>query len=290
MNKTTLSGQPPVEPNEQQASQSVFELLALPPKTIDFLVRNQKVIVRTSLAIVLVVVTWGVYSGWHSSQKSKSVSDFDQAMQCEGEERIAKLSEVAQKYSSLPAGTWAIIKIAEQKQNDGKLEEAAAEFAAIGDKLKSKNPLKPLLIERLGGIYEKLEQWDKAEEAYISLQQYPAFVSDAYYKSGRVYLSQGKDEQALKQYKLYLAKLNEENDGVRSPEKMVAESIVARLSAGKETEVAEQNNTPAASPEATLEKSDDKSSENATKADEKTAGEQTTPAINTDNEDTVQSN
>jgi predicted negative regulator of RcsB-dependent stress response len=193
-----------IEPPRMAHSPGLLDQLTLPPALVSFLQRHQRVIWLVLAGIVITGVSIAAYSSYRDQRAARALSAYDAAQRAGAENRML-LEDVVQQYGATPSGLWARVDLALQSEADGNIEEAITGFATIRSRLSAASPLKPLVLGKLGTLFEDTENFTAALEAYKALGAISGFETEAYRALGRVYEQQENHLEAQVMYEQYLA-------------------------------------------------------------------------------------
>lgn len=193
-----------IEPPRMAHSPGLLDQLNLPPALVSFFQRYQRVIWLVVAGIVITGISIAAYSSYRDQRAARALSAYDAAQRAGSENRIL-LEEVVQQYGATPSGLWARVDLALQSEADGNIEEAITGFETIRSRLSTASPLKPLVLGKLGTLFEDIGNFNAALEAYKALGTITGFETEAYRALGRVYEQQGSLLEAQAMYEQYLA-------------------------------------------------------------------------------------
>lgn len=193
-----------IEPPRMAPPSGLLDQLNLPPALVDFLHRYKRVIWLVVIGIVITGISIVAYTSYRDQRAARALSAYDAAQRA-GSDNQVLLEEVVRQYGSTPSGLWARVDLALQNERDGNLEEAITRFETIRSRLGATSPLKPLVLGKLGTLYENTENFNEALEAYTALAALSGFEARAHQALGRVYEQQGNLTDAQAMYEQYLA-------------------------------------------------------------------------------------
>ena len=183
----------------------LLEQFNLPPALIGFIRRNQRAVwIVLSLTMTLIVAV-AAFTTYRDYRAGKAASALDAALNAKADQQKL-LEQVAVEYSSTPSGLWAKLELAFLKDKEGQRTEAISRFEAINSGIPGKSLLKPLVLSKLGALYENDKQLDKALASYTGLASMEGFAAEAYRAMGRIYEVQGKPAEAKGMYEKYMEK------------------------------------------------------------------------------------
>jgi predicted negative regulator of RcsB-dependent stress response len=181
----------------------LLEHFNLPPAVIKFIRRNQRAIWTAVTGVVILIVAISAYTSYRQYRIEKAASALDAALVATQDKRQL-LDKVVQEYGSTPSGLWAQIELGFLDEKEGQGAKAITRFEEINTALAAKSLLKPLVLSKLGALYENEKQFDKALALYSELAGRQGFAPDAYRAMGRVNEQLGKTEEAAAMYGKYL--------------------------------------------------------------------------------------
>ncbi|MBM9536333.1 YfgM family protein [Desulfobulbus alkaliphilus] len=193
-----------IEPPRMAHSQGLLDQLNLPPALVNFLYQYQRVIWVVVTGIVIIGISYAAYTSYQDQRFSRGQAAYDAAQRA-GSDNRPQLEEVVRHYGATPSGIWARVDLALHDIRDGNLAEAISQFEIIRSQLDAKSPLKPLVLGKLGVLYENTENFNSALEVYRALGAQAGFEAEALRALGRVYEQQGNLPEALAIYEQYLA-------------------------------------------------------------------------------------
>lgn len=183
----------------------LLEQFNLPPALIRFIRRNQRAVWTVLTAVLVLIVAIAGWTTYRDYRAGKAASALDAALNAKADQQKL-LEQVAAKYSSTPSGLWANLELAFLKDKEGQHADAMARFETISNGLPAKSLLKPLVLSKLGALYENGKQLDKALASYTALASMEGFAAEAYRAMGRIYEIQGKPVEAKGMYEKYMEK------------------------------------------------------------------------------------
>ena len=181
----------------------LLEHFNLPPAVIKFIRRNQRAIWTAVTCVVILIVAASAYTSYRQYRIEKAASALDAALIATQDKRQL-LDKVAQEYGSTPSGVWAQIELGFLDEKEGQGVKAITRFEEINAALAAKSLLKPLVLSKLGALYENEKQFEKALVLYGELAGRQGFAPDAYRAMGRVNEQLGKTAEAAAMYGKYL--------------------------------------------------------------------------------------
>jgi predicted negative regulator of RcsB-dependent stress response len=193
-----------IEPPPVARSSGLLDQFNLPPAVISFLYRYQRTIWMVLAGIVITGVSIAGYSSYRDQIASRALSAYDAAQRA-GAENRPLLEQVVQQYGTTPSGLWARIDLALLDERAGNLEAAIAQFETINARLSTKSPLKPLILSKLGVLYENTDNANAALDVYGALTKQTGFEAEAHRALGRVHEQKGNLSEAAAMYEQFMA-------------------------------------------------------------------------------------
>ena len=105
--------------------EGILEHFNLPPKVIQYIRANHKLIVICISIVVIAVVSWSLYDSHRKSVIQQGATALSEAIDLDGQQKLEKLKEVVAKYGSTTSALWAEVELAHLAMQDGKYGEAA---------------------------------------------------------------------------------------------------------------------------------------------------------------------
>ena len=204
----------------------LLEQFNLPPTFIAFIRRNQRSVWIVISLCFAAAIGFAALTSYQDYRAAKAASALDAALQAKKDTKPL-LEKVSQEFASTPSGAWAKIELAQLAAKEGQRPQAIAQFEAIKSTLSAKSLLKPLVLVKLGGLYETEGQFDKALAVYTELNTQESFAAEAYRSMGRVHEQMKKPAEARAMYEKYL-ELTVSPDGQKSGDP-VRELVQSRL-------------------------------------------------------------
>jgi predicted negative regulator of RcsB-dependent stress response len=209
--------------------EGLLEHFNLPPKTIIFIRKNQRII-QVFLAVVIVaVVAWSLYGSYMEKQREEAATALSLAMEKDADAQAAALSEIVEKYSRTSSSTWAEVELAHLDMKNNNFSSAIGKYAALVQKTESDNPLKPLVIYGLAQAYEGDKKYSEAETQYDLLKDFKGFESIGYISLGRLEETQGHIDKAIAVLNNFV--LSAGDDPAFAQSRSEIENKIARLKA-----------------------------------------------------------
>ncbi len=183
----------------------LLDELNLPPAFVAFLRKNQRTLWIIIVVVAIVVTAVSLYGSYQNYRENKATTALDLAMRADPAQRPDLLKNVARDFHSTPTGHWARVELAQIYIKDGKPADAILQLQKVNQEVDAKNPIKPLVLFKLGGLYEETKNYEDALGRYQELTAFSGFEADARYALGRVYAALHKNVEAVTAYQQYLS-------------------------------------------------------------------------------------
>lgn len=204
-----------IEPPPMARSSGLLDQFNLPPALISFLYRYQRIIWMVLAGIVITGISIAAYSSYRDQLASRALSAYDAAQRA-GAENRPLLEQVVEQYGTTPSGLWARIDLALLDEREGNLEAAISRFETINTQLSAKSPLKPLILSKLGVLYENTDNPNGALDVYGALTMQTGFEAEAHRALGRVHEQKGNLSEAAAMYEQFMA-MTADGQGANDP-------------------------------------------------------------------------
>ncbi len=209
--------------------QGLLEQFNLPPKAIDFLRTNSRIIWTVFGCVAVVVITVSLYGSYREYKTNQAASALDLAL-LDNEKRLVKLQAVVTDYSSTPSADLAKIEMVKLYEEKKQYDSGVSLLNELNATVADDSPLKPLITYKLAALYEKQEQIEKAMGSYTVLSSMTEFEATAFKAMGMLAEKHGNREQAISYYKQYLGLFTETGNAQPSdPARMLIESRLHAL-------------------------------------------------------------
>lgn len=209
--------------------EGLLEHFNLPPKVIDFIRINQRLIQLGIAVVVIAVVVWSLYGSYRERIREEASSALSVALQSEQAARADALRAVAEKYDSTSSALWARVELAHLDMQKGLFDEASKQYQAILSDVKTSTPLYPLIIFSLAQSLEGAKRYQEAFNQYDLLKDIKGFEQMAYTGMGRIEEAQGNNDKAIAIYNNFLLSLGD--DPAYAQVQTEIDSKIARLKA-----------------------------------------------------------
>jgi len=207
----------------------LLDELNLPPAFIDFLRKNQRTLWFMVAVIAIVVTAVSLYGSYRTYRENKATAAMYAAMQADSDHQVDLLNKVVQDFTSTPTEHWARIELAQISIKNGKPAEAILQLQKVNKEVEAKNPLKPLVLFKLAGLYEETKNYQAALARYQELTAVSGFEADARYALGRVYAALHKNAEAVTAYQQYLSLTEKSPAGERGQKRALVEYMMKEL-------------------------------------------------------------
>ncbi|HHB75369.1 MAG TPA: tetratricopeptide repeat protein [Desulfobulbus sp.] len=207
----------------------LLDELNLPPAFIDFLRKNQRTLWIIIAVIAIVVTAVSLYGSYRTYRENKATAAMDAAMQAAPGQKVDMLKKVVQDFTSTPTEHWARIELAQISIKNGKPADAILQLQKVNQEIDAKNPLKPLVLFKLAGLYEETKNYQAALDQYQKLTAVSGFEADAQYALGRVYAALHKNAEAVTAYQQYLSLTEKSPTGERGQKRALVEYMMKEL-------------------------------------------------------------
>lgn len=209
--------------------EGLLEHLNLPPRVIDFIRVNQRLIQLGIAVVVIAVVFWSLYGSYRERITEEASSALAVALQSDQTARADAFRAVADKYGSTSSALWARVELAHLDMEKGLFDEASAQYQAILPDIKSANPLHPLVLFSLAQSLEGAKRNQEAFKQYDLLKDFKGFEQIGYTGMGRIEEALGNNEKAIAIYNNFL--LSMDDDPAFSQVQAEINAKIARLKA-----------------------------------------------------------
>ncbi len=207
----------------------LLDELNLPPAFIAFLRKNQRTLWIMTAVIAIVVTAVSLYGSYRTYRENKATTAMDAALQADQGQQVDLLKKVVLDFTSTPTEHWARIELAQIYIKDGKPADAILELQKVNQEVDAKNPLKPLVLFKLAGLYEETKNYEAALAQYQELTAVSGFEADARYALGRVYAALHKNAEAVTAYQQYLSLTEKSPTGERGQKRALVEYMMKKL-------------------------------------------------------------
>jgi predicted negative regulator of RcsB-dependent stress response len=211
--------------------EGLLEHLNLPPKAIDFIRNNQRLIQVGIAIIVIAVVFWSLYGSYREKIREEASSALSLALRSDQEAKPEALRAVADEYSGTSSALWAQVELAHIDMKNGMFNDASKKYQEVLSDTKAANPIYPLVIFSLAQSFEKEQRYQEAINQYELLKNIKGFELIAYKSMARIEEEQGNVEKAIAIYNNFLLQMGDDPSFLQAEEEINAK--IARLKAQK---------------------------------------------------------
>lgn len=209
--------------------EGLLEHLNLPPKVIDFIRVNQRIIQVVIAVIVIAVVFWSLYGSYRERVREEAATALSTAMQADEANQAEALNGVVEEYAGTSSALWARVELAHLDMKNGSYADAAEKYTEILPDVSDSNPLHPLVIFGLAQALEGEKRFAEASRLYDQLTHVKGYEQIGYAGMGRIEEAQGNIDKAVAIYNDFLLFMGE--DAAFSRDQAEIKAKVARLKA-----------------------------------------------------------
>lgn len=211
--------------------EGLLEHFNLPPKVIDFIRANQRIIQVVIGIIVITVVAWSLYGSYRDRITEEAATALSIAMEQSQEGQAEALSAVSEKYASTTSALWARVELAHLDMENSAFSDAAAKYSKIFTELKEKSPLYPLVVYGLAQALESEKKYQDSSVQYDLLKNFKGYEHIGYTGMGRLEEAQGNNDKAIAIYNNFVLTIGD--DPSFSQAKVEIDAKIARLKVAK---------------------------------------------------------
>lgn len=209
--------------------EGLLEHLNLPPKVIDFIRAHQKLIRIIIAVIVIIVVSWSLYSSHSERVREEAASALSLARQADPGSQAEAFRNVIKEYGGTSSALWAKVEVAHMAMKGGSFADASAQYGAILAEVKETNPLYPLILFSLAQALEGEKKYQEASDRYDLLKGINGFEYLAYTGLGRLEEAQDNVDRAIAVYNNFLMTIAD--DPAFAQARIDIETKISRLKA-----------------------------------------------------------
>jgi predicted negative regulator of RcsB-dependent stress response len=198
------------EETKMDKVEGLLEHFNLPPKVIDFIRANQRMIQIGIAAVIIAVVVWSLYGSYRERITEEASTALSLALQDEQNAKADALRGVAEKYSSTSSALWARVELGHLDMKNGSFSDASKKYAAILPDVKSSNPLYPLVLFSLAQSLESDKRFQEAFTKYDLLKDIKGYENIAYVGMGRLEEAQGNTDKAISIYNNFILSMGDD--------------------------------------------------------------------------------
>ena len=211
--------------------EGLLEHFNLPPKVIDFIRLNQRIIQIAIAVLVIAVVFWSLYGSYRERIREEASTALSSALQADTAGQTEALRGVVDKYAGTSSALWARVELAHLDIKNGSYADAAKKYTEILPDVKASNPLHALVVFGLAQALEGEKRFADAAKQYDLLKNIKGFEQIAYAGMGRIEETQGNVDKAIAIYNDFLLFMGQ--DAVYARDQAEIKAKVARLKAQK---------------------------------------------------------
>jgi len=179
----------------------IFEELNLPPEFAAFCRNNAQNIKIFTISFAILVLAWGGYDYYATSQVEVSTNAMAVAMQTKDNDlRNKKLSHVVDKHSGSDAALWSLVELGHADLETGLFKKAIERYSEALEDVDADSPLASLIHFSLAQAFEQSKETDKAIEQYLFLTADTGFSDMGNMALGRIYEQRGETIKARDAY------------------------------------------------------------------------------------------
>ena len=217
------------EETKMDKVEGLLEHFNLPPKAIDFIRANQRMIQIAIAVIIIAVVAWSLYGSYRERITEEASTALSTALQGEQDTQAQALQAVADKYSSTSSALWARVELAHLDMKNGSFADASKKYQAILPDVKTSNPLYPLVLYSLAQSMEGDKRYQEASTQYDLLKDLKGYENIAYLGLGRLEEAQGNTDKAISIYNNFILYMGDDPSFSQAREEINGK--IARLKA-----------------------------------------------------------
>jgi predicted negative regulator of RcsB-dependent stress response len=209
--------------------EGLLDHINLPPKAIDFIRVNQRMIQIGIVVVVIAVVFWALYGSYRERRSEEASTALSIALDNDQASRAEALHKIVDKYGSTSSALWARVELAHLDMKSGSFGDASKMYAALLPDVKSSNPLYPLVLFGLAQSLESEKRFKEASSKYDLLKNIKGYERIGYIGMGRLEEAQGNTAKAVAIYNDFLLFMGDNPSFSQDRTEMSAK--VARLKA-----------------------------------------------------------
>ena len=217
------------EETKMDKVEGLLEHFNLPPKAIDFIRANQRIIQIAIAILVIAVVFWSLYGSYREKIQEESSSALAAALQSGPETKADELRAVVDNYGNSSSALWARVELAHLDMKNGNFGDASKKYEAILPDVKSSNPLYPLVLFSLAQSLEGDKKFQEAFSKYDLLKDIKGYENIAYVSMGRLEEAQGNLDKAISIFNNFILSMGDDPSFSQARSEINAK--VARLKA-----------------------------------------------------------
>ena len=211
--------------------EGLLEHFNLPPKVIDFIRLNQRILQIAGAVIVVGVVFWSLYGSYREGVREEASTALSTALQADKASQAEALRGVVDKYAGTSSALWARVELGHLDMNNGSYGDAAKKYTEVLADVKAANPLYPLVLFGLAQALEGEKRYAEASKQYDLLKNIKEYEQIAYAGMGRIEETQGNTDKAIAIYNDYLLFMGQ--NAAYAADQAEIKAKIARLTAQK---------------------------------------------------------
>ena len=198
------------EETKMDKVEGLLEHFNLPPKTIDFIRKYQRLIIILIGVVIVAVVTFSLYKSYRQGLVEDASTALSKAMHTDDADRAGSLAGVAEKFKSTKSAEWARIELAHLDMKNGDYAAAAEKYFAELKLVGSDNPLHGLLLYGTARAQEAEKKYADSTIQYSLLNKIKGYEPVGYSGLARIEETQGNYEKAYTIYNNYLLTIGDD--------------------------------------------------------------------------------
>lgn len=177
--------------------EGLLEHFNLPPKTIAFIRKNQRMIQVVIGIVVIAVVAWSLYGSHVEKQREEAATALSLAVEQDAGSMAPALQDVINQYGGTSSAIWAEVELAHLDMKNGEFTGAAEKYKALVAKSDTTGPLYPLVVFGLAQAYEAEKNYVEAGKQYDVLKEITGYAPIGYTGLSRLEEVQGNIDKAI---------------------------------------------------------------------------------------------
>ncbi len=207
--------------------EGLLEHFNLPPKAIDYIRKNQRIIQISFILVFSLVVFFSLYSSYREGVIEDAASALSVAMESPENERAKSLEQVIEEFGNTDSALWANIELGHLDMANGQYSSSASRYMTILSSVKESNPLYSLLLFSSAQAFEADKKYTDAIGQYNLLKEIPGYEQVGFSGLARIEETQGNFEKALAIFNNFL--LNVGDDPSAAQARTEIQPRIARL-------------------------------------------------------------
>jgi predicted negative regulator of RcsB-dependent stress response len=207
--------------------EGLLEHFNLPPKVIDFIRANQRLIQVAIAIIVIAVVVWSLYGSYRERIREEASTALALAMEKDQTGQAEALRMVTEKYGNTSSALWARIELGHLDMKKGAFGDASKKYKEILLDVKISSPLYPLILFAMAQSMEGDKQYLEAFDKYDLLKDFNGYEHISHIGMGRLEEAQGNNDKAIAIYNNFLLSIGDDTSFAQA--KSEIDTRIARL-------------------------------------------------------------